>query len=103
MEHKTTKTIDFTALSARLPAHPALAARFAEVLDLIEGAGGDIANANKAEERAIEVLRSMGNDALQAWALRTAEKSATQARGTGQLEHHLKKKSTGTRRLGASA
>lgn len=90
----TTKTIDFTAFSARLRAYPALAARFCEVLDLVECSGEGILNANKAEERAIEVLRDMGNDALHAWARRAAEKAAMRARDTGQLQAHLKKKVT---------
>lgn len=97
----TPKKIDFIDLSTRLQAHPALAARFCEVLDLVENSGAGIVNANKAEERAIEVLRSLGNDALHAWARRAAEKAATQARDTGRLQAHLKKKSLGTPRLAA--
>lgn len=95
----TTKTIDFTALAARLPAHPALAARFQEVLDLVECTGKGIRNANLAEERAIAVLRDMGNDAMRAWAQHANDEAAGQARGTGQVESHRKKKSAGTLRL----
>ena len=98
LDNTKTKAIDFAAFSARLQAHPALTARFCEVLDLVECSGAGALNANEAEERAIEVLRSMGNDALHAWARRVAEKAATQARQTGGLQTHLKKKSPGTPR-----
>lgn len=88
----TATITDFTGLSARLAAHPVLATRFAQVLDLVEGSGTDIVNAHKAEERAIEVLRDMGNDALHAWAERAAGNAAASARDTGQVDLHLKKK-----------
>lgn len=102
LDNTKTKPIDPTAFCARLQAHPALAARFSEVLDLVECAGVGTLDASQAEERAIEVLRGMGNDALHAWARRGADKAATQARATGGLQVHLKKKSPGTPRSVAS-
>lgn len=55
-------------LTTRLKKHPKLLARVEALLEVVENAGDDIKKASEAEQRVIEAVRQMGQDALQGWA-----------------------------------
>jgi len=54
--------------------NPALKARMEGLIEVVENAGDDIIKAADAEQRVIEELRQMGNDAITAWANKRVEK-----------------------------
>lgn len=99
---KSLAPVDCAALAARLVQHPQLAQRFGEVMDLVDNAAGDIRSAHLAEERAIAVLRDMGNEALHAWGQRAAAAAAQIERSSKKSHPHAQKKFTGTPRLAVS-
>jgi hypothetical protein len=85
------------SLESRLRRHPHLRARLEGLLDIIDNAGDDIEKASAAEQRIMEELRNMGNQALHAWA------ESQERRKAEPLEHSIpgvkkkgKKNSTGT-------
>jgi hypothetical protein len=63
------------------------------MLDLIENAGGDLKRADEAERRAIEELRSMGQELLCDWGQRLADTEAAQAESAGDVVRQVKKTS----------
>ncbi len=63
--------------------NPALKARAEGLIEVVENAGGDIIKAADAEQRVIEELRQMGNDALTAWANKRVEKCTAPAHEAG--------------------
>lgn len=81
----------------RLASQPQLLAKVLEMLDLVEGAAGDVRRADEAELRVIEILRETGNEVLTAWARRLADVATAEARTTTPAVGHAKKKFTGTR------
>jgi hypothetical protein len=66
-------------LCERLNRHPRLRARVESLLQVVEEAAGDCEKADAAEQRVIEELRQLGNEALTAWAERGVEKSVVVA------------------------
>lgn len=56
------------SLEERLREHPEVRARIEQMLDVMENVAGDVVKADEAEQRLIEELRKMGQEALQAWA-----------------------------------
>lgn len=56
------------SLEERLREHPQLKTRIEQMLDVIENLNGDVVKADEAEQRFIEELRKMGQEALQSWA-----------------------------------
>jgi len=56
------------SLEKRLNKHPHLKNRIEKLLEIVENADGDVKKADEAEQRVIEELRRMGNDALHYWA-----------------------------------
>ena len=58
------------ALLERLEQYPELRARMEVLFEVVENAAGDAAKADEAEERVMEEIRQMGQEALQAWAER---------------------------------
>lgn len=63
-------------VAQRLERHPIVKARITKLLDLIENAGGDLRRADDAERRAIDELRSMGQELLHGWGQRLADEEA---------------------------
>jgi len=85
------------SLAERLQEHPALRARVEQLLNLVEGTGGEVLKAAEAEERVGEHLQHLGQETLQAWAetLHARQERYWDARaGVNRKE---KKVSTGTR------
>lgn len=80
----------------RLERHPELKARMEQILDLVENVSGEIRRADDAESRAIEMLRQMGQQVLQGWGERQAEKEADALEAAHKVIRQGKKNSTGT-------
>ena len=95
MESQTART-----LANRLEKHPTLKARFEEILAIAENTQGEVVSAEEAEQRAIEPVRSLGNELLPDGA-----KQRVTAAGNELKDKHPtvvgngKKKSLGTRHL----
>lgn len=78
-------------LARRLERHPAMKARFARVLDVLENTSGDLVRADDAERQAIDELRSMGQELLQGWANGQAQKEAERLEAAGGVVRRVKK------------
>ena len=61
------------------------------LLDVVENTGGDVKLADEAERRAIEELRVMGQQVMQGWGQRLAEREAQVLEETGGVVRHVKK------------
>ncbi len=91
------------SLEERLEAQPHLRERVEALLGIVEDASGDLDRADAAEQRVIEELRRMGNDALHSWASGKAQEKEQQAReGEDPVSGHGKKTSGGGPRSGRS-
>ena len=75
----------------RLHNHPQLLARFQSLLDLVDNASGDLVKADEAEQRVIEELRLMGQEALQAWADRKHSRIEAESDSRSDLTRKEKK------------
>lgn len=85
-------------LGARLNRHPHLRARIESLLDIIDNAGDDIEKASAAEQRVMEELRKMGNEALHSWAENQERKKTDQLeQSDSRVNKKEKKSSIGTR------
>jgi hypothetical protein len=87
-------------LAERLRRHPELLEPIKEYLDVIDNCAGDVAKADEAEHRFIELLRQMGQKGMQAWAERKREKVEAESDSRSDLARREKRGSTGTRRSG---
>lgn len=82
----------------RLNRHPKLRERMEALLNVVENTVGDCTKADDAEQRVIEELRKMGNEALHGWAEKAVDKAAEQLRQQQPALHgNGKKKSAGVR------
>ena len=80
------------SLEERLEAHPQLRERIEALVGIVEDSAGDLDRADAAEQRVIEELRRMGNDALHAWASGKEQEKRQQAReGEEPVSGHGKK------------
>ena len=79
------------ALVQRLEANPLLKARISRILDLAENTDGEVITADEAEARAIQELRKLGQELLQGWGQRVAEKEAQKLSKHPGVKGHLKK------------
>ena len=87
----------------RLNQHPHLRERMETLLNVVENVAGDCTKAEAAEQAVIEELRSMGNEALQCWAVRAVQKATATVRAQQPaLQGNGKKKSGGIRFSGPS-
>ena len=90
-------------LVRRLEAHPQLRDRFASLLAVVEDEAGDLKRADDAEMRVIEEIRRMGQEALQAWAVRQVDQVSAGTARLSQTWREGKKNSAGTPPLATSA
>ena len=91
------------SLEERLTAHPQLLSRIEALLNVVENSTGEIEQADVAEQRVIEEVRRMGQQALSSWAERQHQKQVSLLRQNHpQFRKHLKKNSTGTAALESS-
>ncbi len=86
------------SVAERLERHPELKERMERLLDVVENASGDVKLADEAERRAIEELRLMGQQIMQGWGQRLADKEAHELEGKGGVVRQSKKNSIGTAR-----
>ncbi len=92
--------LDDQALLNGLNAHPHIKARIMSLLAAVEDAGGDLKKADAAEQRMIEEMRRMGQEAMQAWADGQVKKTEQVLREQGHVQREGKKNSAGTPRSG---
>lgn len=82
------------SLEERLKAHPQLRKRIESLLKIVEDESDDVETADEAEQRLIDELRRMGNEALHDWAIRkemkkvkSFRKSSDGAKGHGKKNY----------------
>lgn len=85
-------------VAQRLERHPEVRARVLRLLDVLENTSGDIRRADEAERRAIDELRAMGQEVLQGWGVRLAQKEGEMLEASGGVVRQVKKNSTGSAR-----
>lgn len=91
------------SLEERLNAHPHLLERIEGLLNIVENSAGDIEQADLAEQRVIEEVRQIGQQALSSWAECQHQKQVSLMRQKHpSVRKHLKKNSTGTAALESS-
>jgi hypothetical protein len=61
-------------LAERLANHPEIEGRVEEILEIIDNTKGEANTADEAEERAVQELRQLGRELLEAWAKKKEEK-----------------------------
>ncbi|MBI3651004.1 MAG: hypothetical protein HY231_08125 [Acidobacteria bacterium] len=83
-------------LLERLEKHPQLQTRIEAMLEVVENAAGDVSKADEAEQRLIEELRKIGQEAMQAWANRKHAKVQAEVDARSDLSRKEKKSSPGT-------
>ncbi len=84
-------------LEKRLSAHPRLLERIEALLNVVENSAGDTEQADLAEQRVMEEVRQIGQQALSRWAEGQHQKQVELLRQKQpQFRKHLKKNSTGT-------
>ena len=88
------------SLEERLSVHPHLLERIEALLNIVENSAGDLEQADLAEQRVIEEVRQIGQQALRSWAESQHQKQLKLLRSyQPQVRQHLKKNSTGTAAL----
>ena len=85
------------ALAAFLRSHPDFRNRVASIALAMENAGGDLREADAAEERLVEEMRRLGREALQGWAEKRVEVTEQEIRQQPSVHRQGKKNSAGTR------
>jgi membrane-bound ClpP family serine protease len=85
------------ALVAFLREHTDFRNRVASIALAMENAGGDLDEADAAEERLVEEMRHLGREALQGWAEKRVAATEQEIRRRPYLHRQGKKNSAGTR------
>lgn len=85
-------------LAERVRQYPELQAHIEEYLDVVENCDGDVAKADEAEHRLIELMREMGRSGMQAWAERKSGRVEKECDKQKDMVRREKKGSIGTRR-----
>lgn len=85
------------ALVAFLREHPDLRNRVASIALAVKNAGGDLSEADAAEERLVDEMQHLGREALQEWAKKRVEVTEEEIRQQPSMHRQGKKNSAGTR------
>ncbi len=85
------------ALVAALRSHPGLRERVGSIVLAVEGGGGELKEADAAEERMVDEMRLMGREALRSWAERRVEATEREIRQRPQMHRQGEKNSAGIR------
>ncbi len=97
-------TQSFRSLEERLIGYPELRERIEALLNVVENSAGDLEQADLAEQRVIEEVRQIGQQALTSWAETQHRKQLKLVRQNyPSARKHLKKNSAGTVALEASS
>jgi uncharacterized NAD(P)/FAD-binding protein YdhS len=92
------------SLEERLSAHPHLLERIEALLNVVENSASDVEEADVAEQRMMEQVRQIGQQALTNWAEVQHQKQSELLRSyQPEVRQHLKKNSTGTPALESSS
>lgn len=83
-------------INQKLHAHPQIRERIVSLLAVVDAEGGSFRRADDAEERLIEELRRMGQEAMQSWATGQVHQTEQEVRHTGRAHREGKKNSAGT-------
>lgn len=75
----------------KLHAHPQIRERIVSILSVVEADAAGLRRADDAEERLVEEVRRMGQEAMQAWALSQIEQTEQEVRHTGRAHREGKK------------
>lgn len=92
----TNRPLSDEEITQKLHAHPQIRERIVSLLSVVEAEGEGLRRADDAEERLIEELRRMGQEAMQAWATGQVNQTEQEVRRTGRAHREGKKNSTGT-------
>ena len=76
---------------AFLEKHPDLRDRFASIVSAVEDSEGNLKEADTAEERILEEMRHLGQEAMQGWAERQVEVTEQEIRQQAQMHRQGKK------------
>jgi hypothetical protein len=87
----TTQHLSDEEITRKLHAHPQIRERIVSILSVVEADGASVKRADDAEERLVEEVRRMGQEAMQAWALRQIEQTEQEVRRTGRAHREGKK------------
>lgn len=79
--------------------HPQIRSRIAALLAVVNDAAGDLKRADDAEDRLIEEIRGLGQEAMQTWAQGQVQQTEQDVRHSGRAHREGKKNSAGTPRL----
>lgn len=85
------------ALVAFLHEHADLRNRVASIAHAMENAGGELCDADAAEERLAEEVRQLGRYALQGWAQKRVEATEQEIRQRPSMHRQGEKNSAGIR------
>lgn len=78
-------------ITRKLHAHPQIRERIVSILSVVEADESGLKRADEAEERLVEEVRRMGQEAMHAWALRQIEQTEQEVRHTGRAHREGKK------------
>jgi len=92
---ESTKVSDEEILT-RLRRHPQIRSRVAALLAVVEDSKGDLKRADDAEDRLMEEMRRLGQEAMQSWAQVQVIQTEQEVRHSGRAHREGKKNSTGT-------
>lgn len=87
----TKQHISDEEITRKLHAHPHIRERLASILSVVQADAEGLRQADDAEERLVEEVRRMGQEAMQAWALRQIEQTEQEVRHTGRAHREGKK------------
>ena len=79
-------------LIGQLRERPELYARMQEVLEIVQTQPGELRKADEVENLLVEVIRTMGREAMESWALSAEQEAGDQAKRQDQNLHVSKKK-----------
>jgi hypothetical protein len=93
--------MDVKDIAAMLDKYPDIKARLKEMLEIVEGPShGEFSSVDVIEERTIGVVRNIGKDLIQNWAVQQSAQTSAQIQNRmPSAKKNTKKKSTGTARL----
>jgi hypothetical protein len=85
------------ALLAFLRENPGLQNRIASMAAAVDGDGGELKEADAAEERLVEEMRLLGREALKSWAEKRVEATERDIRRQPRMHRQGEKNSAGIR------
>jgi hypothetical protein len=85
------------SLDERLREYPELRVRIEELVEIVENDDGNVVKADDAEERVVQEIRRIGQEALQGWAERKHRRLVREFDEREGVSRKEKKRCTGTR------